>query len=63
MSGWLDPDVKTHDDIKSQTVGVLEDMQKFLASRQLALGDMACAPSAPVRRGRLQPSPPNVKSA
>jgi len=40
VSGWLDPDVKTHTDIKSQAVGILEDMQKFLASQKLTLGDV-----------------------
>jgi enamine deaminase RidA (YjgF/YER057c/UK114 family) len=40
VSGWLDPDVKTHTDIKSQTVGILADMQTFLASQKLTLGDV-----------------------
>jgi enamine deaminase RidA (YjgF/YER057c/UK114 family) len=40
VSGWLDPDLKTHSDIKSQTVGILEDMKKFLASQKLTLGDV-----------------------
>lgn len=40
ISGWLDPDVKTHADIKSQAVGILGDMQKFLASQRLTLGDI-----------------------
>lgn len=40
VSGWLDPDLKTHTDIKSQTVGILEDVQKFLASQNLTLGDV-----------------------
>jgi enamine deaminase RidA (YjgF/YER057c/UK114 family) len=41
VSGWLDPDPKTHADTASQTRGVLEDMQKFLASQNLTLGDVA----------------------
>jgi len=40
VSGWLDPDLKTHTDTKSQTVGILEDIQKFLVSQKLALGDV-----------------------
>jgi enamine deaminase RidA (YjgF/YER057c/UK114 family) len=40
VSGWLDPDLKTHKDTKSQTVGILEDMQKFLRSQNLTLGDV-----------------------
>ena len=43
VSGWLDPDVKLHSDIKSQTVGILADMQKFLVSHQLTLGDVVMA--------------------
>lgn len=40
VSGWLDPDMKTHTDITSQTVGLIQDIQKFLASQKLALGDV-----------------------
>ena len=40
VSGWLDPDVKTHADIKSQAIGILEDIQKFLASQKLTLADI-----------------------
>ena len=40
VSGWLDPDLKTHTDTTSQTVGVLKDMQKFLESQKLTLGDV-----------------------
>jgi enamine deaminase RidA (YjgF/YER057c/UK114 family) len=43
VSGWLDPDIKTHGDIKSQTVGILEDMQKFLVSQKLTLADVVMA--------------------
>jgi len=40
LSGWLDPDIKTHPDTKSQTEGLLKDMQKFLESQKLTLGDV-----------------------
>lgn len=40
ISGWLDPDRNTHTDIRSQTVGILRDIQKFLASQNLTLGDV-----------------------
>lgn len=40
VSGWLDPDRKTHTDTESQTVGILKDLQKFLASQNLTLGDV-----------------------
>ena len=40
VSGWLDPDRKTHPDTKSQTVGLFEDIQKFLVSQKLTLGDV-----------------------
>ena len=32
VSGWLDPDLKTHIDTTSQTVSVIKDIQKFLES-------------------------------
>jgi enamine deaminase RidA (YjgF/YER057c/UK114 family) len=38
VSGWLDPDIKTHPDTKSQTVGLIKDIQKFLESQKLTLG-------------------------
>lgn len=38
VSGWLDPDRKVHTDTKSQTVGILKDLQKFLKSQNLTLG-------------------------
>jgi len=41
VSGWLDPDIKTHPDTQSQTVGILKDIQKFLASQNLTMGDVA----------------------
>jgi enamine deaminase RidA (YjgF/YER057c/UK114 family) len=40
VSGWLDPDMKTHTDTTSQTVGILQDFQKFLATQKLTLGDI-----------------------
>ena len=40
VSGWLDPDIKTHPDTTSQTVGLLKDIQKFLESQKLTLGDV-----------------------
>jgi enamine deaminase RidA (YjgF/YER057c/UK114 family) len=40
VSGWLDPDMKTHTDTTSQTVGILKDMQKLLESEKLTLGDV-----------------------
>lgn len=41
VSGWLDPDRKTHTDTTSQTVGILKDIQKLLESQKLMLGDVA----------------------
>lgn len=41
VSGWLDPDMKTHTDTKSQTVGILADIQKLLESQNLTMGDVA----------------------
>jgi enamine deaminase RidA (YjgF/YER057c/UK114 family) len=40
VSGWLDPEIKTHPDTKSQTEGILKDLQKFLESQKLTLGDV-----------------------
>jgi enamine deaminase RidA (YjgF/YER057c/UK114 family) len=40
VSGWLDPDLKADTDTKSQTVGIIKDIQKFLASEKLTLGDV-----------------------
>lgn len=40
LSGWLDPDLKTHADTASQTVGTIKDMQKLLESQKLTLGDV-----------------------
>ena len=40
MSGSLDPDLKTHTDTNSQTVGLIEDIQKLLESQKLTLRDV-----------------------
>jgi len=40
VSGWLDPDLKTHRDTESQTVGILADIQKLLESQKLTMGDV-----------------------
>jgi enamine deaminase RidA (YjgF/YER057c/UK114 family) len=40
VSGWLDPDLKTDTDTKSQTVGIFKDIQKLLESQKLTLGDV-----------------------
>jgi enamine deaminase RidA (YjgF/YER057c/UK114 family) len=40
VSGWLDPDLKTHTDTTSQTVGILKDLQKFLESQKLTMRDV-----------------------
>jgi enamine deaminase RidA (YjgF/YER057c/UK114 family) len=40
VSGWLDPDLKTHTDTTSQTVGLIKDIQKFLESQKLTLRDV-----------------------
>ena len=40
VSGWLDPDLKTHTNTTSQTVGILKDIQKFLESQNLTMGDV-----------------------
>jgi enamine deaminase RidA (YjgF/YER057c/UK114 family) len=39
VSGWLDPDMKTDTDTKSQTVGILKDIEKLLESQKMTLGD------------------------
>jgi enamine deaminase RidA (YjgF/YER057c/UK114 family) len=40
VSGWLDPDMKTHTDTQSQTVGIFADIKKLLESQHLTLGDV-----------------------
>jgi enamine deaminase RidA (YjgF/YER057c/UK114 family) len=40
VSGWLDPDRKTHTDTTSQTVGLIKDIRKFFESQKLTLGDV-----------------------
>jgi enamine deaminase RidA (YjgF/YER057c/UK114 family) len=39
VSGWLDPDLDKHPDMKSQTEGVFKSLQSFLESQKLTLGD------------------------
>lgn len=41
VSGWLDPDMKTHHDVTSQTVGILKSLQALLESQKLTMGDVA----------------------
>lgn len=41
VSGWLDPDMKTHTDTKSQTIGILKSLQELLAGQKLTMGDVA----------------------
>jgi enamine deaminase RidA (YjgF/YER057c/UK114 family) len=40
VSGWLDPDLETHSDTKSQTVGIYKDLERFLETQKLTLGDV-----------------------
>lgn len=40
VSGWLDPDRKKNVDTQSQTVSLIKDIQKFLESQRLTLGDV-----------------------
>jgi enamine deaminase RidA (YjgF/YER057c/UK114 family) len=40
VSGWLDPDIKSHPDSTAQTVGIIKDIQKLLESQKLTLGDV-----------------------
>src|SRR6202034_121396 len=40
VSGWLDPDLKTHTDTTSQTVGIIKDIQKLLESQKLTLSNV-----------------------
>ena len=40
VSGWLDPDRKTNVDTQSQTVSLIKDLEKFLESQKLTLGDV-----------------------
>lgn len=40
VSGWLDPDKSTHTDTESQTVGILRDIERFLETQKLTLGDI-----------------------
>jgi enamine deaminase RidA (YjgF/YER057c/UK114 family) len=40
VSGWLDPNLESHPDTKSQTEGAYKDLQKFLESQKLTMGDV-----------------------
>jgi enamine deaminase RidA (YjgF/YER057c/UK114 family) len=40
LSGWLDPDRKTHTDTASQTASLLKDIQTFLQTQKLTMGDV-----------------------
>ena len=40
VSGALDPDLKSHTDTESQTVGLITYLRKLLESQQLTLGDV-----------------------
>jgi len=40
LSGWLDPDIKSHPDTASQAAGLLKDIQKFLETQKLTMGDV-----------------------
>lgn len=40
VSGWLDPDIATHHDTRSQTESLIRDLQRLLGSQQLTLGDV-----------------------
>lgn len=40
VSGSLDPDIKTHHDTESQTVGVLTFLKKLLESQDLTMGNV-----------------------
>lgn len=40
VSGSLDPDIKSHADTRSQTVGLLTWLQQLLESQKLTLGDV-----------------------
>jgi enamine deaminase RidA (YjgF/YER057c/UK114 family) len=39
VSGWLDPDLETHTDLKSQSMGVFKSLQEFLEAQKLTLDD------------------------
>src|SRR5271163_3721715 len=40
VSGWLDPDLKTHTDTASQTVGLIKDVRKLLESQKQTVSDV-----------------------
>jgi enamine deaminase RidA (YjgF/YER057c/UK114 family) len=39
VNGWLDPDLESHSDARSQTLGALQSLQAFLESHELTLSD------------------------
>ncbi|MEG9434446.1 hypothetical protein JAO32_19315 [Terriglobus sp. ADX1] len=41
VSGWLDPDMKSHPDTTSQTVSIFKDLEKFLETQKLTLRNVA----------------------
>jgi len=45
VSGWLDPDLETHTDLESQSVGVFKSLQEFLEAQKLTLGDVVMIPA------------------
>ena len=53
VSGWLDPDLETHTDLKSQSVGVFKSLQEFLEAQKLTLGDVVQVVLPAARRGAL----------
>lgn len=40
VSGWLDPELEKHPDTKSQTEGIYKDLEKYLETQKLTLGDV-----------------------
>jgi enamine deaminase RidA (YjgF/YER057c/UK114 family) len=40
LSGWLDPDRKTHTDTGSQAASLFKDIQTFLQTQKLTMGDV-----------------------
>lgn len=57
VSGWLDPDLKTHRDTQSQTEGLIRDLQKLLGSQKVTLGDVVMMHvylgADPAKRGKM----------
>ena len=40
VSGWLDPDLDAHADVKSQTLAAYKDLEKYLETQKLTLSDV-----------------------